>query len=280
MKTISLCCLAALTFVFMAGKALAQGKPETLLPPPASIAVDGDIGEWGDSLRYYYTQKHWNYAIANTKDTLYFAIRFNDRVDQMRVLRAGLTISIDPNGRKKEAFSITFPLNMDNGLPVSSLHDTGAVESVKQERDELMRERLTNLRGIRAVGFKDIDYEMITTANTYGIKAAVDYDDKGYLVCEAAIPLQFFHVDDLTKNVWSFNFRVNGIERKLPAETGDQETGEGGGGHRGGGMGGGGGGHRGGRGGSMGGGHNQSGSSTQGELSKSTDFWVKFYLAQ
>jgi len=278
MKTKTIGCIAALSLFFTVTNVVAQDKTATLLPPPPKIVVDGDMSEWGDSLRYYYAEKHWNYAIANTKDTLYFAIRFNDRVDQLRVLRAGLTISIDPKGKKKEAYSITFPLKTENGLPLSAIRDTGAAESIKQEREELMREKLTSLRGIKAVGFKDIEDEMMTTANTYGIRGAVDYDDNGYLVCEAAIPLQFFHADDPAKTPWSFNFRINGIERKLPQESGDEEGNDGGdkrgGMSRSGGMGGG---HRGSRGG--GGSHSQSNSGNQSELAKSTDFWTKFYLA-
>src|ERR1700733_9169718 len=151
MKTNITGCLAAIALFFIVNNAAAQDKTTTLLPPPAKIVVDGDISEWGDSLRYYYAEKHWNYDVANTKDTLYFPIRFTDRVDQMRVLRAGLTISIDPKGKKKEAYSITFPLKTENGLPLSAFRDTGAAESIKQEREELMREKLTSLRGIKAV---------------------------------------------------------------------------------------------------------------------------------
>jgi len=281
MKTKITGCLAALALFFTINSCLGQDKNAILMPPPPKIVVDGSISEWGDSLRYYNPEKHWNYAIANTKDTLYLAIRFNDRVDQIRVLRAGLTFSIDPKGKKKEAYSITFPLNTETNVSLRSLKDTGMTESTKQEREELMRERLISLRGIKAVGFKDIEDEMITTSNTYGIQTAVNYDDNGYLVCEAAIPLQYFHVDDFTKNEWSFNFRLNGIERKPQQESGDQEGG--GSDHRGGmnsgggGGGGMGGGHRGGRGG--GGSRGQSMSGEQGELAKSSDFWTKFYLA-
>ncbi|HZY40104.1 MAG TPA: hypothetical protein VFE53_25805 [Mucilaginibacter sp.] len=286
MKIINISCLAALSLLLNIAYADAQEKTATLSSPPAKIIIDGDIKDWGDSLRYLNAEKHLNYSIANTKDTLYLAIRFNDRVDQMRVLRAGLTFSIDPKGKKKEAYSITFPLNTETNRSLRTLKDTGMAESTKQEREELMRERLTSLRGIKVVGFKDIEDEMITTSNTYGIQTAVNYDDNGYLVCEAAIPLQYFHVDEPAKNEWSFNFRINGIEREVRQSGGDQE-GEGGGDRRGGmnsgGMGGGGamgGGRRGGRGGGMGGSRGQSSSSSgQGELAKSTDFWVKFYLA-
>jgi|EP01037_Dinobryon_pediforme_P015114 YD repeat-containing protein len=262
-----------------------SGKQITVLQaPPSHITIDGDIKEWGDSLRYYNAEKRINYSIANTKDTLYMAIRVNDRSEQMRILRAGITFSIDPKGKKKETYSITFPLNVAGGAPVADLKkDEAPVDVTQEDRDELMRARLTNLRGIKVVGFKDIEGDMITTSNTYGFQTAVNYDDKGYLICEAAIPMSFFHADDLIKNEWAFNFKINGLQRKSPGENGGQEGQQGGRGGRGGGEGGGfgGGGGRGGRGG-RGGSHNSEafGPAGQGEMFKSEDFWEKFYLAK
>ena len=255
----------------------------TLQAPPPKIAIDGDAKEWGDSLRYYNAEKKINYSIANTKDTLYMAIRINDRSEQTRILKAGLTFTIDPKGKKKEAYSITFPVNTSGKVSLTDLQnkDEAPGEVTQQERDELMRERITTLRGIKVVGFKDIENDMITTSNTYGIQTAVNYDDKGYLVCEAAIPMSFFHVDDPTKNEWSFNFRINGLQHKAPGESTDQDASgghTGRGGASGGGMGGGGGGgHHGGRGGS----HTATtGDEGHDALFKSEDFWEKFYLAK
>ncbi len=210
------------------------------------------------------------------------AIRFNDRSEQTRILHAGLTFSIDPKGKKKETYSITFPLNVGGSTQSADLRgkEEAPGEITQQERDELMRERLTNLRGIKVTGFKEVEDEMITTSNTYGFQTAVNYDGNGYLVCEAAIPMSFFHVDDPTKNEWAFNFRINGLQQKPRASGGEQEGGEGGRGGRGGGMGGGGRGG-GGRGGRSGGG-NRSAGGEQGNsaLFKSEDFWEKFYLAK
>ncbi|HEY4326601.1 MAG TPA: hypothetical protein VGN20_21630 [Mucilaginibacter sp.] len=254
----------------------------TLQAPPTNIAIDGDVKKWGDSLRYYNTEKHINYSIANDQDNVYMAIRITDRLDQRKIIKSGITFSVDPKGKKKETFSITFPLNVQGGAPALPSPKAEDGEVTKQDREELMRERITTLRGIKVVGFKDIEDDMITTSNTYGIKTAINYDDDGNLVCEAAIPLKFFHSDDPAKNEWAFNFKINGIT-KSPATHGQDQGGEGGG-HsgRGGGMGGmGGGGHGGGRGGHSGGTHNQIfEGDTKDELSKSEDFWEKFYLAK
>jgi uncharacterized membrane protein YgcG len=257
----------------------AQNK---LQPPPANITIDGDPKEWGDSLPYYNKDKQINYALANDQDNIYMAIRINDRSQQIRVLRAGLTLSIDTKGRKKETFSITFPVG-DQSISdqLQEANDLqGSNDVTQQDRDDLAKARLTKLREIRVVGFKDIEGEMITTSNTYGIKTAIDYDKDGNLVYEAAIPLKFFHADDLSKSEWAFNFKINGITHKgqtpnSPDQDGPGKAGRGSGGMSGGG--GGRGGRGGGRGGHMGGGN--SAPVDRSELSKSVDFWEKYYLS-
>jgi hypothetical protein len=248
----------------------------TLQSPPTKIAVDGDIKEWGDSLRYYNAEKQLNYALANDKDNLYMAIKIVDRAEQTKVLKEGLTLSIDPKGKKKETFSITFPLNVQGGSPVVDAKNIDMGQITQEERDQLQQERITTLRGIKVAGFKDIEGDMITTSNTYGIQTAINYDDAGDLICEAAIPLKFFHADGSAKSEWAFNFKINGIKRPAPSDADAGQQSQGGHGGRGGGGGGGG---RGGHGGK--GGANKSGlGEDQTEMAKSEDFWEKFYLAK
>lgn len=251
----------------------------TLQAPPKNIIVDGSIKEWGDSLRYFNAERQLNYDLANSKDTLYMAIRVNDKSEQTRILKAGLTLGINPKGKKKEIFSITFPLNTGESGPLLEQQKDDSGDITKQDRDVLKAALLTSLRGIKVEGFKDIEGNMITTSNTYGIKTGIDYDDKGYLICEAAIPLALLHADDAAKTEWAFNFKINGIVRPAVPGGEGQESGGGRGG-RGGGMGGGGrggrGGGRGGRGANPGG----AGATDRSVLSKSEDFWEKFYLAK
>ena len=83
---------------------------------------------------------------------------------------------------------------MQGGAPMLFNHKAeggGDEDAVKQEdRDELMRERITTLRGIKVVGFKDVEDEMISTSNTYGFLTAVNYDEAGNLICEGRNPIK------------------------------------------------------------------------------------------
>ncbi|OKS89552.1 hypothetical protein [Mucilaginibacter polytrichastri] len=257
----------------------------TLTAPPTEIKIDGDLKEWGDSLRYYNTEKKLNYALANDKDNLYMAIRVNDRTEQIRIIRAGLTLSVNTKGKKKEISSITFPIGNPDQPKMGQDDKKGNPDLLdQQDRDEMMNAKLTKLRNIKVTGFPDIESDIITTSNTYGIKVALNIDADGYLNYEAAIPLKFFHAELTDKSEWAFNIKINGVTRPEGAKNADAEGGGGhGGGGRGGmgggGMGGGGGRHGGGMGGGRGGmGGNTSGSSDHSELSKSMDFWEKYYL--
>jgi uncharacterized membrane protein YgcG len=268
---------------FISSTTFAQNKAATnqLQPPPSNIAIDGDLKEWGDSLRYYNQEKQLNYALANNQENLYMAIRINDRSEQIRVLRSGLTLSIDTRGKKKETFTMTFPVGDQSPQGMAETAQdlqTGNSDIKQEDREDLMKARLTKLREIKVTGFKDIESETMTTSNTYGFKVAIDYDKDGNLVYEAAIPLKFFHADDLSKNEWAFNFKINGITR--PGQ--DKDNGNHDGMTRGGGFGGGGRGGRmgGGRGGRMSGGGGNNTPVDRSELSKSVDFWEKYYLAK
>ena len=269
-------CIAFSLLIQATALRLSAQSITTLQAPPANIKVDGSIKEWGDSLRYFNAEKRINYSVANSKDTLYMAMRVNDRSEQIRILKAGATFSINTKGKKKESFSITFPLATNGN--VSPLNPPTDGDS-KENHEALAQAVLTILRGIKTDGFKDIEDNMITTSNTYGIKTAVDYDDKGYLVCEAAIPLALFHAEnDAAKNEWAFNFKINGVTK--PTTQGEGPENAGGRGGRGGGQGGGGRGGRGGGGRGGRGGAGAGGGAERSTLFTSEDFWEKFYLAK
>lgn len=273
--------LAILFSTFNLCRAQDRSAQNTLKLPPAGITIDGDLKDWGDSLRYLNTDKHITYSLANDKENLYMAIRINDYGEQVMVLNAGLSLGIDTKGRKKESFTITFPVGTDGGPTNFGMPGRNGGDSLQQKHEELVEAELTKLRGIQVTGFTDIEGNYITTSNTYGIKTALDYDKDGNLVCEAAIPLKFFHADNISKNEWTFNFKINGINNPAQNHDSGEQPSQGRGG-RGGGMGGG----RGGRGGGMGGGRGSRGGGFGGggqtqqrsELSKSVDFWERFYL--
>jgi len=197
---------------------------------------------------------------------------------QANILSWGVTLGIDTKGRKKSSYNVTFPFQeADSPEPLGDNTD-------KEKKYEAS---LTKLKRIKADGFKDVENDVFTLQNTYGFRVAIDYDTHGELVYEEVIPLSLFHADELKKNEWAFNIKINGPQpiAKKEGEGDDAQQGMGGrgGGHRGGGGGGGGrgGAGAGGFGGGGRGGHGNQGGGDQGSggAPKSVDFWSKFTLA-
>jgi len=273
-----ICIITAQLFIIVSSSAQSvTGDLSVLRTPPGNISIDGDLKDWGDSLQYYNAESNTRYVLSNDKQNLYFAIKINNPTEIARVLRAGITLGVDPKGKKKSVYNITFPVNTQLVNTAKSA-DQGLGEITQTDRDELHKQILTSLRGIRVEGFKDIESDMITTSNSYGIKTAIDYDANGNLVCEAAIPLKFFNLDDRSKTAWIFDIKINGVVNPAVQKSSDNDISSNLGGR--GGMGGGRGGMGGGRGGKGGTGNASTANGNTGSvLYKSVDFSGKFYLA-
>lgn len=196
---------------------------------------------------------------------------------QHSILQNGITLSIDPKGRKKSTYSVTFPVQDDHA---DAFVATETLQAKKRDAN------MTKLKRIKADGFKDVENDVFTLQNTYGFRVAIDYDDHGFLVYEEVVPLALFHADDAKKNEWAFDIKLNEPQIAANKESGEQNSNEGGsrgmggGGRRGGGMSGGGGrgGMSGGRGGAGGGQYANSQQHSPSEP-KSVDFWSKYSLA-
>ncbi|UEG54355.1 hypothetical protein LLH06_05170 [Mucilaginibacter daejeonensis] len=282
----SLCSAFLLTCTALSSTTYAQ-EHNSLRKPPSTVRIDGKLNDWGDSLYYYNADKKLNYTLANDAQNLYVAIHFNDRSEQERVLMAGLTLGINTRGKKKNEYTMTFPVadEKDNAEMMAQRIQAAQTNGDAPDREEMRKARMSRLKNIKVTGFKDIDYDILTSTNTLGFKAALDVDPDGNLVYEAVIPLRFFDGADITKNEWAFNFKINGITRPSGGngQVGGMPGGRGGmgGGMGRGGMGGGMGGGRGGRGGGMGRGGNMPGGDQgfdRSALSKSEDLWERFYL--
>ena len=294
MKTPRLCLLLSAFALPLVGHAQQKTDKPTLQPPPAAVLVDGKLNEWGDSLRYLSGEKKIPYTLANDRDNIYLALRISDRTEQRRALMAGITFSIDPKGKKKETFSVTFPYTNPDAAPAEGMMPPPTDGQVPQpgnedDRQERLAASLTRLKQIKATGFKDVLNEVMTTANLYGIKTALGFDSEGNLVYEAAVPIAMLHADGTDKNEWAFNIKINGI---TGPKLGDRPDGNGRGEMSGSGMGGGRGGMGGGggmgagrggmgggrRGGGMRGGQGSGSSADRSELFKEDDIWEKYYL--
>ena len=278
MKNILKCTLLASLFVCFLLEAFSITEQTPTIPKaPANVKVDGKITEWGDTLAMYDSKTKLSYTIACNDTDLYITAFTSDRMLRHKIMAAGITVSINSEGKKKKTFSMTYPLP-----------DKAAVMNRgNEESDDTPRPSLLESTSMRVSGFKDVESDVITTSNTYGFQAALNIDDKHNLAYETASPLKMLNIKANKKKLTelAINIAINGIE-KPNGQNGERRGGgtDGGGIGGGGGMGGGGGGRRGGSGGGGGGREGSHGGGGQQQdrsgMSETTDFWVNLAIPE
>lgn len=300
LQTITKVSLALLTTAFVLS-AQAQKLPnvqEASVWAPANVKMDARLTDWGDNLQAFNKTLGLNYTLANDDKNLYLVIKASDAATANKITAGGINLAINTDGKKseKEAYIISFPLVDASTLrnQMSSFRGQPGGANVQPDSAAIAKMRkdaVKNFKEIKLIGFKDIADSVVSIYNTYGIKAAVDYDDKGAMICELAIPLKYFNTS-ASKPEFAYNLKLNGLD--ITAMMNSMMAGAAGGRPAGAGVavvdvvavrvGGGGGGFGGGGGGNVvvtgGGGMAMRGMGDMQGMTAPTDFWGKYTLAK
>lgn len=192
---------------------------ETAVWAPESIKVDGKLNEWNDSFQSMNKATQLYYTISNDDKNLYLVFKSANLNAGNKIVAGGLNLTINAAGKKndKDAAIITFPTanatslaNMvrptvrqpgDVGRPVEE-PDPALVAAVRKAAMEAAKE-------IKIKGIKEIKDSIVSVYNEYGFKAFINYDAKGNLLYELAVPLKYLNLTDGT--AFTYNIKVNGI---------------------------------------------------------------------
>lgn len=175
---------------------------------PANIKIDGQATEWPKPLQFYNNDTKLFYTIANDKDTLYVIVSVPDRQSQMKIMKSGLTVSVNPSGKKKGGASLTFPLTAEATPPPDVPQ-----ESQQKVAEEWKKQILANVKEIKVDGFTGVTDGNIPVNNQYGIRTASSFDGTGNLVCEMAIPLSVAGIPAGYEKPIAYRFKVNALSR-------------------------------------------------------------------
>lgn len=173
---------------------------------PENIHIDGQATEWPKPLQFYNNDTKLFYTIANNKDTLFLIVSVPDKISQQRILRSGLSVSINPTGKKKGGAMITFPLveEINNAPDVPQ-------ESRQKLAEEWRRQALANVKEIKVEGLTGVTDGNIPVNNTNGIRTAAAFDAAGNLVCELAVPLSVAGIPAGYDKPVAYRFKVNSL---------------------------------------------------------------------
>lgn len=277
--------LVALPALFLVGSVLTTQAQkvtelqEVSITAPHTIKVDGKNHEWAGTTFSQNKRTSISYVLSNDDKNLYLVVKSTDAGNNAKILAGGITLSVNPDGKKKEkeSISLTYPIinrpaiqggggrRQMSVVMGAGMRGMGGGQTAKQRdsaRTAMFKTQLSQVKEIKIKGFKKTTDTLISIYNVSGIKAFASIDNDNAYFYELAIPLEELGLSVASPAEFAYNIKLNGLQ--IPGFDGG-----GGGGGRGGFGGGGGGGFGGGGG----------GIDFQAMISP-TDFWGKYTLAK
>ncbi len=190
---------------------------EASLYAPATVKVDARLTDW-TNLQAFNKTVGLNYTVANDDKNLYLVIKADDPNIANKIIAGGIDLIINTQGKKsdKDGYVISFPLVNPANLrsQMSSFRPQGGAPGGQQMDStalaKMRKQAVATFKEIKLVGFKDIADSVVSIYNEHGIKAAADYDAKGALVCELAMPLKYMGLTGSTAE-FAYSIRLNGL---------------------------------------------------------------------
>jgi hypothetical protein len=234
--------IITLTSLFICSLLWAQDDTPVSVWATTPVKADGKPEEWHLPLRFYDNNTKLLYAIANDSKNLYLCFQTSDEINQQKIMRAGMKVTLISKAGDKRKVSINFPLAQPHMLVKP---EAGADSTEKHtERKDLKNNFLVQNTLMEVKGFATKN-GAIEINDSSGINVAINWDDANQLTYEIVIPFAEFYgkqfsIEDLSKYI-TMEVEVNAVPKQEHSGGGGRggEGRMGGGGMgRGGGMGG------------------------------------------
>ncbi|HEY2726676.1 MAG TPA: hypothetical protein VGI61_05855 [Parafilimonas sp.] len=165
------------------------------------LIVDGKNTEWG-SLNFYDDDTRLSFGIANDSNNIYLCFESADELNQVKIMRAGMKVTLSSKGKAKHDATIAFPLPQNNKQLPQQSNPANNVESSNTTYQHPVHDAasfrenfVTNHRVMNVSGFASANGEVPIDSIT-GLKAAINWDSTSNLYYEIAIAKKDFFGND------------------------------------------------------------------------------------
>ena len=194
--------------------AIAQKLPnvqKTSVYAPANVKTDGKTAEWSNKFEAQNNATQLYYTMANDNEKLYLTLQGKDAHAISKMMNGGITLTIKSDAKEVKPVVIELLIFVKSSI-------TGVTKNVNTAGDKidsvLIPANQQIAAGLKEIGVKNIQEipdTLISAYNEYGIKEAVQYDNKKALTCEFAIPLKYIS-PLITAGAFKYNVRLNAIK--------------------------------------------------------------------
>lgn len=165
------------------------------------ITVDGNATDWDLPFRFFDSKSKLQYEVVNDDKYIYVSVRTSDDKAQMKIMRAGMDLTFDVSGKKKEVCTVHFPLKNEPRLDMNP--DPNDMDQQVVEKPDVKKMKLdwvSSEKEVRTQGFKNVPASFYSEADSgkYGIQAAVNWDRNDVMTYELKVPFSAFYKEVLT----------------------------------------------------------------------------------
>jgi hypothetical protein len=166
----------------------------------STITIDGNADDWAQPFPYFDSKTRLQYSVVNDDKYIYISVRTNDDKAQMKIMRAGMDVWFDVNGKKKEVATVHFPLKNNTKLDITN--DPNEPDQQIIERPDVKKMKMEwaeSLRELHTQGMKVApENYMMTDSGRHEIEAALSWDRDNTLTYELKVPFSAFYKDAIT----------------------------------------------------------------------------------
>jgi hypothetical protein len=188
-------CFLYLLFIVLS-TGYAQKTVQESCRPVNPLEIDGKVNDWSAEWVKDADSKFW-YNVCNDEENIYVRLKIYDGITQVKVARFGLTLWLDPNGKRKRKLGIKYPtpegrdftrIEKPQDLPDDK-------RTLEQKRLDMKRELINDTEVLELFGIADQKIISARLGLMNGIKVAIDMDDVGAYFYEAKIPFKAYKLD-------------------------------------------------------------------------------------
>ncbi len=166
-----------------------------------SVVVNGHSDEWQKPFNFYDSNTGFYFSISNNAQYLFLCFETSNPMNQLKIIKTGLSVSLSTKGKNKKNTIINFPLPDKN---LAANHPAGNMDMLTLRTDFFL-----NQTEAQTLGFSSVNGTILL--NNDKISIGANWDKENNMVFEYKISLKEIFGND-------FDFKSNKEQVQLKAE--------------------------------------------------------------
>jgi len=195
--------------LFSIGTTFAQKDATESCHPAVAPEIDGKVDDW--TVEWLKDpDNNFLYNVCNDEENLYIRLKISDGMTQVKTARFGLTVWLDPNGKRKRKLGLKYPTPEGRDFTQIEKKEESPDDkrTLEQKRIDMKRELINDTEVLELFGIAEEKIISARLGLMNGIKVTIDMDDTGAYLYEAKIPFKAYKLNKAAISTLGIGFET------------------------------------------------------------------------